>query len=253
MNNAMVNEAAVNEAAVNETLERETPPASVLDVQVETLLALVNERRAQRTRDIRAKSEALVQEILQTAHAEARENLHQAVARERERVTQALRQARARAELETRQRAQRETVTLLKHMWERIGAALEARWVAQRERAAWIAAAVQQAAQLLPDRPWRMEHAAGVQREEQPRDEAQVAGVARDVEWHLEPRIRAGVRVRTSGATLDATVEGLLAVREDIEALFLADYLAAGASQMPERATAVAVDASPPATPDARP
>lgn len=227
----------MNEAAANEAGEPEAPHASILDVQVEALLGLVNQQREQRTRDIRAKGDAQVQEILRTAHAEARESLHQAVARERARMMQGLRQAQARAELETRRRAQRETLTLLEQMWERIDAALAARWAAERERAAWIAAAMQQAAQLLPGRPWRMEHAAGVPPEEQPRGEAQVrAGGARDVEWHLEPQIRAGLRVRTSGACLDATVEGLLADREDIEALFLAEYLAAAAPAAPQPA-----------------
>jgi hypothetical protein len=235
----------VNEAAANDARELEAPPASILDVQFEALVAVVNERREQQLKDIRAKRDAQVREILQTARAEARESLHQAVARERARITQGLRQAQARAELESRQRAQRETLTLLRQMWERLDAALAGRWAEERTRAAWIAAAVQEAAQLLPGRPWRLEHAAGLS------PEAQVgAGGAHDVDWHLEPQIRAGLRVRTSGACLDATVEGLLADREDIEALFLAEYLTAGAA---ERPTAAAADEPLPVAPGARP
>jgi hypothetical protein len=245
----------VNEAAAREARELQAPSASILEVQVEALLALVNERRDQRTKEIRAKSDAQAREILQTARAEARESLHQAVARERALMTQGLRQAQARAELESRQRAQRETLTLLGHMWERIGGALEARWAEERARVAWIAAAVQEAAQLLPGRPWRMEHAAGVPREEQAPGGAQMrADGAQDVEWHREPQIRAGLRVRTSGACLDATVEGLLAHREDIEALFLFEYLSAGACGAAERSPTAAADApQPPAAPGALP
>jgi len=244
----------MNEAAANEARELSAPPASILDVQVEALLALVNERREHRLKDTRANRDAQVQEIRQTARAEARENLHQAVARERVRMTQGLRQAEARAELESRQRAQLETLTLLEQMWERLDAALVARWAEERARAAWVAAAMQEAAQLLPGRPWRLEHAAGVLRDEPPRGEAQVsAGGSQHVEWHLERQIRAGLRVRTSGASLDATVEGLLADREDIEALFLAEYLSAAASQSAERSTTAAADALRPAAPGARP
>jgi hypothetical protein len=219
-----VNEAAANEAAVTEAV-----PASILDAQVNALLGLVSQRREQRTRDIRAQSDAQVEEILRAARAEARESLHQAVARERARLSQGLRQAQARAELETRQRAQRETLTLLQHMWPRIGATLEARWREEQERGVWIAAAMQDAAQLLGGRPWRIEHAAGLTPEERQRALTQAgAGGAQDVEWHPEPQLTAGLRVRTTGACLDATIEGLLVDREDVEALFLSEYLALG-------------------------
>jgi hypothetical protein len=219
-----VNEAAANEAAVTEAV-----PASILDAQVNALLGLVTQRREQRTRDIRAQSDAQVEEILRAARAEARESLHQALARERARLSQGLRQAQARAELETRQRAQRETLTLLQHMWPRIGATLEARWREEQERGVWIAAAMQAAAELLGGRPWRIEHPAGLTPEERQRALAQAdAGDAQDVEWHPEPQIGAGLRVRTSGACLDATIEGLLVDREDVEALFLSEYLALG-------------------------
>lgn len=224
-----MNEAAVNEVAVKEGGVKEAAPASVLDVQVDALLALVKHRCEQRTREIRSKSDAQVQEILRSARAEARESLHQAVARERARMSQGLRQAQARAELETRQRAQRETLTLLQHMWQRIGAVLEARWGVEQERATWIAAALQAAAQLLGGRPWRIEHNPRLTPEEQQRALAQArAGGAQEVEWHPEPQIRAGLRVRTSGACVDATIDGLLVDREDVEALFLSEYLALG-------------------------
>jgi hypothetical protein len=219
-----VNEAAANEAAVTEAV-----PASILDAQVDALLGLVSQRREQRTRDIRSQSDAQVEEILRAARAEARESLHQAVARERSRMTQGLRQAQARAELETRQRAQRETLTLLQHMWQRIGATLEARWREEQERGAWMAAAMQDAAQLLGGRAWRIEHPAGLTPEERQRALTQArAGGAQDVECHPELQIGAGLRVRTSGACLDATIEGLLVDREDVEALFLSEYLALG-------------------------
>ncbi len=219
----------MNEAAVQQAAGTEAVPASVLDVQVEALLGLVRQRREQRTSEIRWKSAAHVREILRTARTEARASLHQAVARERARMAQGLRQAQARAELETRQRSQRETLTLLQHMWERIGAALESRWRAQHERGAWIIAALQQAAQLLSGQAWNIEHAEGVTPEEQQRADAQArAGGAGDVEWHLERQPRAGLRVRTSGACLDATIEGLLADRQGVEALFLSEYRALG-------------------------
>jgi len=219
----------VNEAAANEAAAMEAAPASILDAQVNALLGLVTQRREQRTRDIRSQSDAQVEEILRAARAEARESLHQAVGRERARMSQGLRQAQARAELETRQRAQRETLTLLQHMWQRIGATLEARWREKQGRGVWLAAALQDAAQLLGGRAWRIEHPAGLALEERQRALTQAgAGGDQDVEWHPEPQLRVGLRVRTSGACLDATIEGLLVDREAVEALFLSEYLALG-------------------------
>jgi len=241
----------VNETAGREAAVTEAAPASVLDAQVEALIALVRQRHEQRSREIRATSDAQVREIVRAARAEARESLHQAVVRERARMTQGLRGAQARAELETRRRAQRETLTLLEHMWEHIGAALEARWAGAQERGVWIAAAVQQAAAMLGERAWRIEHAAGVTPEEQRSAEAQASpGSPRDVEWSAEPQIRAGLRVRASGACLDATIEGLLVDRGEVEALFLSEYLAVSAAVSQQAPPAA--PARPPATPHAR-
>jgi vacuolar-type H+-ATPase subunit E/Vma4 len=234
-----VNEARPKEAAAKEA------PASVLDAQARALLGLVSERREARMREIRLKRDAQVQEILRSARAEARESLHQAVARERARMAQGLRQAQARAELETRQRAQRETLTLLQYMWERIAMALEARWHIDEARSAWISAAVQEAGRLLGGRPWRIEPAADVKADEQQRAAAQArGGGASDVEWQLEPKCRAGLRVRTSGACLDATIEGLLADREEVEALFLSEYFALGGAVAQQASTAAPLPSS---------
>ncbi|HVN46816.1 MAG TPA: hypothetical protein VMT66_16425 [Steroidobacteraceae bacterium] len=201
-------------------------PASVLEGQVQGLLELVERRREQRTGEICAQRDAQVREILRTAKAEARESLHQAVARERARMSQGVRQAEARAELETRQRAQRETLTLLRQMWDRAAAALESRWSAGRQRSAWLTAAVCEAGRLFPERSWSIEHAAGLGHEEQSRAEAQALDAgAREISWQLAPQLRAGLRVRTSGACLDASVAGLLAQRADIEARFLCEYV----------------------------
>ena len=51
------------------------------------------------------------------------------------------------------------------------------------------------------------------------------SGGARTIEWRHDPALRSGLRVRCAGAVMDATVEGLLARRADIEADFLAEYL----------------------------
>jgi hypothetical protein len=206
-------------------------PRSVLDAQVAAMLERVSQHRERRSGEIRVKEAAQTHDIVRGARAEARQNLKQAVARERARMAQGLRQAEARAELESRRRAQLETVTLLAHMWEHIAAVLEARWHSASPRNAWIAAAVAEAAQLLAGQSWRIEHAAGVSPEERRAVEGLLgAGRVRAIEWQLDDRLRAGLRVRAPGACLDATIEGLLARRAEVEAEFLSEYGAVAAA-----------------------
>jgi hypothetical protein len=202
-------------------------PLSVLDAQIQAMLERVDQHRERRTGEIRAKADAQKLEIVRGARTEARESLHRAVARERARMAQGLRQAEARAELESRRRAQLETRTLLTHMWEDIAAVLELRWRSAAQRGDWIAAAVGEAAQLLARQSWRIEHAAGVSAEDRRRGESgALAGGARAIEWQLDTQLTAGLRVQAPGACLDATVAGLLARREEVEAAFLSEYRA---------------------------
>jgi hypothetical protein len=200
---------------------------SVLEAQTEAMLERVNVHRERRAGEIRIKAAAQSVDILRSARTEARESLHRAVVRERARMAQGLRQAEARAELESRRRAQLETRTLLEHMWQQVAAVLENRWGNDAARGEWIAAAIAEAAQLLAGQSWRIEHAAGVSAEERGGGESRaLAGGARAVEWQLDAQLRAGLRVRSPGACLDATVAGLLARREEIEAAFLSEYRA---------------------------
>ena len=207
----------------------------MLDVQVQAMLQRVSQHRERRTGEIHAAAARQAEEIVRGARAEARANLHAAVARERARLAQGLRQAGARAELELRQRAQLQTRTLLGEMWEVIGAALEARWRTPPLRTAWIRAAMQQAALLLGGLSWRIEHAEGVSAQDRAQGEELARTHAGDVAWQLEPQLRAGLRVRAPGACLDASIEGLLRRREDVEAAFLSEYLAVGEPPLPER------------------
>ncbi|HVP32181.1 MAG TPA: hypothetical protein VMT09_00905 [Steroidobacteraceae bacterium] len=209
-------------------------PRSVLEAQIEAMLERVNQHRERHAGEIRTRAAAQSLEIVRGARTEARESLHRAVARERARMVQGLRQAEARAELESRRRAQLETRTLLRHMWEKVAAVLESRWRSDAGRSAWIQAAIAEAAQLLAGQSWRIEHAAGVSADDRSGAESRgLAGGAGAIEWQLDAQLRAGLRVRSPGACLDATAAGLLARREEVEAAFLSEYLGLGGAQPP--------------------
>ena len=208
-------------------------PASVLDAQVEAMSQRVSQDRDARCAQQRTRAEGQVRDILRSARSEARANVHTAVVRERKLGEQALRQARASALLEERQRAQQQTRALLRQMWAAITGALESRWDDPAHRKAWVRTSIRQAKGLLIGRSWRIEHDASWSQLElaelvqliSGKDEG---GLPYEVELACGQDIRAGIRISTAGACLDATIAGLLASRAEIESEFLAEYMAAG-------------------------
>ncbi len=205
-------------------------PASVLDAQIGALLQRVLTDRDRRCAQLRASTDGQVRNLLRAARKEARANVREGIVRERKHAEQALRQAQASAALELRQQEQRATCALLQDMWAAISGAFEARWADAACRKSWLAAAVRQAHALLSEHRWRIEHGIGLSDVERGALAAlaagdSVSGAPRTVELVCDPAIRAGIRIRTDGACLDATVAGLLASRAQIESEFLAQYL----------------------------
>jgi len=205
-------------------------PASVLDAQVGALMQRVIADRDRRCAQMRASTDNQVREMLRAARQEARANVREAIVRERKHAEHALSQAQAGAALELRQQEQRTARALLQDMWAAIGGAFQARWADAASRKSWLEEAVQQARGLLSDHSWRIEHGAGWSQAERGALAALAAGDAasaapRTVELVCDPTVRAGIRIRTPGACLDATVAGLLASRAEIESEFLAQYL----------------------------
>ena len=206
-------------------------PASILDAQVDAMSQRVSKDRDSRCAQLRTGAEGQARDILRSARKEARANVHEAVARERKLGEQALRQAQASALLAERQRAQQETCALLQEMWAAITGVLESRWADPAHRKAWVQAAIRQAKTLLIGRSWRIEHDPGWSQEELGELVQLVSGKgeggsAYEVALACDRGIRAGVRISTVGACLDATVAGLLVSRAQIESEFLAQYLA---------------------------
>jgi hypothetical protein len=205
---------------------KEPIPPSGLESQVAALVQRVNDDREQRCGQIRTAAESQAHEIAHSGRAEARASVRKAVRQERARVAQGLREAQARAELEASRRAQLKTRSLLEQMWTQIGAVLETRWHDSEHRRSWIAAALRQADLLLGGQGWSIEHGEGWSSEERVRlEDLAGKGGARTIEWRHDPALRSGLRIRCAGADLDATVDGLLVRRADIEADFLAEYL----------------------------
>lgn len=195
--------------------------------EVETFLAIVERDRAARCnailRDARERAAALVAE----ARREARRRVATAVDDDRARSRQ--RTEAARAELMTRERQlEREVAAkLLARGWERLHALLLERWQVPEDRARWVEGLVADARRLLPHEIWRIQHPSGfaeLDRLERTAHEASGAAPALEA----DPGIEAGLRIHARGATLDGTLDGLLADRRRVEGRLLRELSRGG-------------------------
>lgn len=214
-----------------------------LEVQEQALIDRV--RRGTEARCASAEEEAHRQgaELIAQGRAEARQRLRQAVHQESSRGRQALVEAQAQADLEQRQREQAQLQELLKAMWKELPELLAERWTDPAQQHAWIEAALEAASPLVPGRPWTLELATSLGEEPRAALEARARKLgATQINWVQDPALGPGVRIRAGGACISATVPGLLARRADIEADFLAAYLApdAGAARTTAQTTSAA-------------
>jgi len=210
-------------------------PKSALDNQALALLQRVTDDRDRRCAALRAAAEAHAKQIVRSARAEARSNVHKAVIQERARMDLGMRQATARADIEVRRQERQKSRELLQQMWAAIAEVLEARWREPGLRRAWIDAAMSQAGELLSGRAWLIE--AGLDWTEQERGELNERAGGRGagtVEYSHHAELPAGLKIRAGSVCVDATVPGLLAQRDAIEAAFLAEYMPVFAASEPK-------------------
>jgi vacuolar-type H+-ATPase subunit H len=156
--------------------------------------------------DAAAQAAALVAK----ARADARRLVAQAFADERARVQDEL--DAARADLQTRRRlhAQRQLDALLALAWLRLPQALSRRWADPAGRRAWIALAQAQARTLLGNGSWTVQHGTAT-----PADTLE-AWFDIAPRFETDARIDAGLRIVAGANVVDATLDGLLADRDEI-------------------------------------
>jgi hypothetical protein len=197
-----------------------------VEESAKTLLKLVEGYRSQECRDAIDKARAEAAEILRRAWRREREHLHASVQAERSRA-RALIQA-AQAERATRERASgdRQNAVLLADAWPRLRALLLARWRDPAGREIWVARALDQARRSLPPGPWTVRHAPDWGAPEAAGATLALAagpkGEGRALRFLADPGIAAGLIIEGGAAVLDASLDGLLADRQRLEARLLA-------------------------------
>jgi hypothetical protein len=200
-------------------------PSPIVRAQTEALLRRVAADRDARVRETRHDGERAAHELLVRARRDARTRVQSAIAEERQLHARTLADRRAALDTEDRQRAQALLGGLVASAWAHLPAALAARWTDSGGASEWCLAAGTQARAVLP------RDAAVVVEIDATSDAARQAVVLALLEraglGALQaspvPGLGAGLRLRAGVACIDATVAGLLASRDQVEAALLAD------------------------------
>ena len=197
-------------------------PASIVDAQLEHLLAQLEKHRTARCEEILAQARSVAAEEIRQAWARGRERLHLAVLDTREQARLQLASAAAQRHTRERQLRQQQDRALLERAWQPLQETLQRRWQDRATRRQWIDQLLSQAARLLMDTNWQIEHP-----EDWPTGE-RVDVEARMVELHgyvpvfvAQPAIRAGLRISAGDTQIDGTIDGLLHDRSHIESILL--------------------------------
>ena len=197
-----------------------------LEQQTLALLKVAQDYRADRCQALLATARQESARILAAAHVAARRDVRARLAAERERLALEIGAAEARLVTQRRLRDQRRVVAVLRQAWPRVAQALRERWEESSGRVAWVARHLAIARTAFPSRAWVVQHPENWPAAEREQANQWLQAHAIDaVRFEPDSRLRAGIRVVCGSNLLDASLDGLLADREQIEGRLL-HYLA---------------------------
>jgi vacuolar-type H+-ATPase subunit E/Vma4 len=203
-------------------------PDSIVEAQTEALLRRLAREQETRSRRAREAAEEQARTIVARAWKEARVRIRKAAHEERRGIEQALADRRAALATAVRQREQTLLRKLMDDAWAALPAELEKAWNDPEARREWCVAACEAARHtLLRDRQLVVEIDEDVAADlaDPVRETICRSSESRcDVQISRLPGLGAGLRIRGGLACVDATIPGLLASRERIEADLLAEF-----------------------------
>ena len=193
-----------------------------MQTSTEALRRLIRDSAEAQCREIEQQTQTEARDMLRRARHEASERVHQAIEHERQQQAQRLEHERAALESHDRQQLLETTRRTLGHAWQELEAMLAALWQAHECRGEWIRSLFEQALERLPAGQWRIEHPVPFPEEIDSDWQARLREHSgAEPEWIARAEIRAGLRIRVGGVHLDATLDGLLADRTQLEARLL--------------------------------
>jgi hypothetical protein len=199
-------------------------PEGIVQAQMEALLRRVAREQEMLSRRARDAAEEQARGIVARAREEARARARQAAEEARASVEHALGERRAALDTESRQREQSLLRGLMDTAWQTLPGALDAAWQDAAARRNWCEVACALATRtMMGDGAFAIELDASA-----PADVADCATQClqrpgQAVAVLQSAALGPGLRIRRGLACVDATVPGLLASRERVEAELLAE------------------------------
>lgn len=191
------------------------------DPPLQALLDHIRSESERECGEITQRADAEVRRLLRAARHDAREHVRHALAAQRGEAEAQCTAARAAADTRLRRRRQQLARRTLDQAWPLLEQALIARWRDPQARALWVRAALDTAGRRLPGRHWSVAHPSDWRIEE---GETLLRDPAREVDarWQPDAALSAGLRIESDGAFVDASLQGLLVRRAQIEGWLLA-------------------------------
>jgi len=187
------------------------------------LLKLVDDYREQECRRILDEARAQARDLLRKTYQKERSHLHERVVWERSRAEGRIQAARAERATRERRKSERTSTDLLAAAWPRVREGLLDRWRGPLQRRQWVTGYLRQGLKMLPRQRWTVRHAAEWGEAERQEAGAELAhALGQEPRFETDGSIEAGLIIESGGAVLDASLEGLLRDRAQLEARLLA-------------------------------
>ncbi len=199
-------------------------PESIVQAQTEALLRRVAREQESLCRKAVDAAQEQARGIVGRALEEARARMRLALEEARSAVAQSVTDRRAALETAARQREQSVLRGLMDRGWEQLPGILDAAWRDAAIRARWCEAACAVARRtLLGDDGFTVEVDAAAAPDVIASVEQGLGGSSAGITTRAQAGLGAGLRIVHGLASVDATVPGLLASRERVEAELLAE------------------------------
>jgi len=191
--------------------------------RTEALLAVVERYRADRCAALLEPADAEARRLLRTALADGRRRVATAIAEERKRLDSVVGALEAALQTERRLSGQRHEVRLLARAWQRLQAAIAARWIDPASRQRWVETHLARAkAAFAGDLGrWLIRHHTAWTAAERQTASARLKREAIHADFEQDAEIGAGFVVVRGNNVLDASLDGLLADRALLEGRLL--------------------------------
>lgn len=203
---------------------KEKIPSSIVGAQLQRLLEIVESYQQEQCHQFREQAEQQSRQIIQHAYRNARARLRNHILEDRHYLEQELSATRAKRHTFNMQLKHQASQEFLEDSWQLLTSRLIQRWENPKQRGDWIKSVIDNALRSLAGSDWQVSHGDLFSEADKQQIVQLLAGNEAEIKiiFSKVPDVRAGILVTSDSASVDGSVDGLLADRVRIEAKILA-------------------------------